>query len=146
VRQYAARMSNRKKAKTGGAKTKATAKPTVAAWITANTTGWKTAVIKRLLAIGRRTLPAATQSIKWAQPVIEQGGPIAFIKVATGHVTFGFWRGAELDDPGGVLDGGDRMKHVKLASADAIDEARLAAWLAQAARLNAERGDQTRRG
>jgi hypothetical protein len=120
-------------------------KPNVATWLAGKADGWRAATVKRLLTIAKRALPDATVSIKWNQPVIEEGGPIAFIKVATAHVTFGFWRGAELTDPDAKLEGGEVMKHVKLASIDAIDEARFKAWLVQAARLNAKHGDPTRR-
>lgn len=114
----------------------------VAAWISSETDGWKATVVKRVLAIAAKVVPDATQSIKWSQPVIERGGPIAFIKPATAHVTFGFWRGAELSDPDGRLEGGDRMKHIKLRSADDVDDRQFSAWLKQAAKLNADKGDR----
>jgi hypothetical protein len=118
----------------------------VSAWVAEETDGWKATVVKRVLAIAAKAVPGATHAIKWSQPVIEQGGPIAFIKPATAHVTFGFWRGAELTDPDGRLEGGDRMKHIKLRSADDVDEKQFTAWLKEAAKLNATKGDPSRRG
>ena len=44
-------------------------------------------------------------------------GPVAFAYVSTftAHVNVGFFRGAELDDPHGLLVGsGRRMRHVKI--------------------------------
>ncbi len=91
--------------------------------------------------------PGVTESIKWGQPVFESNGPMIFLKAATRHVTFGFWRGAELEQQGfAELDGdGTRMRHLKVADLDQLDRA-LATRLIQAAvALNASKGDPTRR-
>ena len=118
----------------------------VADWVKAKAAGWQAQVVTRLLATASRAVPHANQDIKWNQPIVEHGGPIAFIKLASKHVTFGFWRGAQLDDPHRKLEGGTTMKHVKVAAPDDIDEKLLAGWLAQAAALNAQHGGPTRRG
>jgi hypothetical protein len=61
-------------------------------------------------------------------------------------VTFGFWRGAELDDPRGLFEGsGEQMRHVKLTSVDGIDRDALTAFVRQAVELNSSQGDPTRR-
>jgi hypothetical protein len=114
-------------------------------WVTAKTSGWQRDVVARLLAIAKRAAPGATVSIKWGQPVFELNGPFAFIKPAKAHVTFGFWRGAELQDPTGALEGGDRMKHVKINSPEALNEARLLAFVREAVTLNQAAGNPTRR-
>ncbi|MGZ9277123.1 MAG: DUF1801 domain-containing protein [Candidatus Limnocylindrales bacterium] len=91
--------------------------------------------------------PDSRVSIKWSQPVFESNGPFGYIKVFRSSVNIGFWRGAELDDPDGLLSGdGDRMRHLKLTGPDQLDADRLAAWVAQAVALNAANGDPTRRG
>lgn len=118
----------------------------VAAWIEAKASSTQRPTITKLLALVRRLVPAASVSIKWGQPVVEHHGPMVFIKVARAHVTFGFWRGAELSDAAGVLEGGATMKHVKLASADDLDEQVLGALVQEAAALNETQGDPTRRG
>jgi len=114
-------------------------------WVASKATGPRAQIVKRLLVLGKRAAPDATVSIKWNQPVFDDHGPLAFIKVATAHVTFGFWRGAELADPHGVLEGGARMKHVKIATPSAIDEKQLSAFIREAVRLNRAKGDPTRR-
>jgi hypothetical protein len=41
--------------------------------------------------------------------------PFGYVNVFTAHVNVGFFHGAELDDPAGLLEGsGKRMRHVKL--------------------------------
>lgn len=90
--------------------------------------------------------PDAAGSIKWAQPVFDANGPFAYIKAFPRSVNVGFWRGVELDDPDGRLEGdGDRMRHVTLRSVDDVDAGRLAAWTRQAVALNATAGDPTKR-
>jgi hypothetical protein len=114
-------------------------------WVRTKTKGWQAQVVERLLSIARKAAPGATLSIKWAQPVLEQNGPFAFIKVAKAHITFGFWRGAELQDPKGLLEGGEVMKHLKIASADGVDERLIVGLVRQAVALNESKGDPTKR-
>ena len=93
--------------------------------------------------------PAKKSSAKkWGQPVWEGHGPLAWLNTSSGHATFGFWRGAELVDSDGILEGvGARMRHVKLAPGELTPamRARLAALLRQAVDLNVAKGDPTRR-
>lgn len=116
------------------------------AWIAAKTKGWQSDVVRRVVAVVERVAPDATCSIKWSQPVFEDNGPFAFVKPATHHLSVGFWRGAEVADPKGILTRGDRMGHFKLHAADELDEAALAAMVRDAVRLNREKGSPTLRG
>jgi hypothetical protein len=101
--------------------------------------------VNALRALVRSAVPAATESIKWAQPVFEVNGPMIFIKAHSQHVNFGFWRGAQLPDPKGVLQGGgSKMKHVKLARLSDVNTSALTALVKAAAKLNRELGDPTR--
>ena len=55
-------------------------------------------------------------------------GPAAFayVNAFTAHVNVGFFQGAELADPDGLLEGGGRfMRHVKLRPGEPIDESAL---------------------
>ena len=113
-------------------------------WIAKKARGWHADVVRRLVAIGQRAAPSATLAIKWGQPVFADSGPVAFIKVAKAHVTFGFWRGVELGHGAGVLEGGARMKHLKIHASDALDEKLITALLKEAVALNRTRGDPTR--
>jgi hypothetical protein len=52
--------------------------------------------------------------------------PFAYVNVYTSHVNVGFFYGAELADPAGLLEGsGKRMRHVKLKPGAAINNAAL---------------------
>lgn len=70
--------------------------------------------------------------------------PFAYVNVFSAHVNVGFFHGAELADPQGVLVGtGKRMRHVKVRPGVDLDAAALsalidAAYLDIKARLDAE--------
>jgi hypothetical protein len=50
----------------------------------------------------------------------------AYVNAFKAHVNVGFFRGAQLEDPGGLLEGnGKFMRHVKLRPDKQIDEAAL---------------------
>jgi len=93
----------------------------------------------------RTAAPNAHESIKWGQPVYEHKGPFSYIKAHAAQVNFGFWRGAELDDPKHMLQGeGERMRHVKLVETHVIDEDALSGFVRQAVTLNDKKGDPTK--
>ncbi len=105
---------------------------------------WRGQVVEELDALIRQAVPGATGSIKWAQPVYEQDGPFAYVKAFSNAVNLGFWRGVDLDDPGGLLEGaGDRMRHVKIGSPDDVNKAQFTAWVKEAVELNTAKGDPT---
>jgi hypothetical protein len=60
-------------------------------------------------------------------------------------VNVGFWRGAQLDDPDGRLDGGDRMRHMTFREGDAVERELIEGWVRQAIELNERHGNPTRR-
>jgi hypothetical protein len=58
----------------------------------------------------------------------------AYVNVFSAHVNVGFFRGAELPDPRGLLQGtGKRMRHVKLGPGRPIDESALSELIQAAA-------------
>ena len=76
-----------------------------------------------------------------AQPRPSVGGaiacvgdaPFAYVNVFRAHVTIGFYRGASLDDPAGLLGGSARfMRHVKLRPDREVDTAALQALMVAA--------------
>jgi hypothetical protein len=109
-------------------------------------TGWQADTLKIIRALVTRHAPDATLVMKWGQPVWEQNGPFAWLRPAAKHVSFGFWRGAELTDPDGHLEGdGDRMRHLKVTNADELDELDIEGFVKQAIALNDSKGDPTKR-
>jgi hypothetical protein len=107
---------------------------------------WRGEIVSAVREVIRNAAPEARESIKWAQPVWESNGPIAYVKAFPRAVNLGFWRGTDLDDPADLLSGdGDRMRHIKLTAADQLDRETLAGWVRQAVALNAGKGDPTRR-
>jgi hypothetical protein len=54
----------------------------------------------------------------------------AYVNAFTSHVNVGFFRGAELSDPGGLLEGTGRfMRHVKVRPEGPVDAAALEALI-----------------
>ena len=107
---------------------------------------WRADAVASLRGVVDAAAPGAESSIKWAQPVWASNGPFAYVKAFGRSVNFGFWRGAELDDPTGLLEGeGDRMKHLSLREGDAIPADALAGLVRQAVALNLELGNPTQR-
>lgn len=107
--------------------------------------GWQKEAAVQLRGIIRNAAPEARESIKWAQPVYELGGPFCYFKAFKSSLNFGFWRGVDLDDPNGLLEGsGDKMRHVKLTSIEDVNTDAFAAFVRQAIALNQLKGDPTK--
>jgi hypothetical protein len=82
-------------------------------------------------------LPEAQSAIRWGHPTWSLGKrPVCYLKAASAHITFGFWRGASISDSSGRLEsGGVVMAHAKLRTLADVDARRFADWLTQAAAL-----------
>jgi len=117
---------------------------TVDAYI-AQLEGWQAEVVSEVRKIVLAAAPEAEEAIKWAQPVYSVNGPFAYIKAFKSSVNFGFWRGVDIDDPGGLLQGGgEKMRHVKLTNLDDIDQPVYTDFVQQAVSLNLSKGDPTK--
>lgn len=69
----------------------------------------------------------------------------AYVDSYAQHANIGFFFGADLDDPAGLLEGaGKRMRHVKLRPSRMADEAALVRLIADAYRDIRRRLDQAR--
>jgi hypothetical protein len=102
-------------------------------------------IVSSVRQIVREAAPNADEAIKWAQPVYSSNGPFAYIKAFKNSVNFGFWRGVDLKDPKGLLQGsGDKMRHIKLTSTDDIDAGAFSDFINQAVQLNQTKGDPTK--
>ncbi|MFF9358255.1 DUF1801 domain-containing protein [Streptomyces sp. NPDC014741] len=100
-------------------------------------------IVEKLIPLIDAALPDANSAVYHQAPTWSAGeapgkGPVCYVRAYSKYVTFGFWRGQELDDPSGRLQPGARiMGQVKLASVDEIDEKLFADWLKQAGELEA---------
>lgn len=99
---------------------------------------WLARQVPALGAIARRWFASMRQCGTDVREVMHDGCPTAcagdaafgYVAVFTAHANVGFFRGAELADPTGLLQGtGKRMRHVKLKPGVAIDAAALVALI-----------------
>jgi len=93
-------------------------------------------VIRALRRFVKRVAPKLEESVKWGNGCWLKGkAPVSYVYSAPDHVQFGFFHGAALDDPRGLLEGsGEYVRHVKVRATRDIDEAAFGALLRQAAR------------
>lgn len=65
----------------------------------------------------------------WPTACVEDAA-FAYASVHAAHVNIGFYRGADLPDPAGLLRGsGKRVRHVKLPAGEEVDEKALEALI-----------------
>jgi hypothetical protein len=103
--------------------------------------GWRAEVVAKLREIVAEAAPEAQEAIKWGRPVYSLGGPLCYIMAHEANVNLGFWQGAELEDPEGLLQGtGKKMRHIKLKGMEAVDSQQLSALVRQAVALNRKKG------
>ncbi len=70
----------------------------------------------------------------WPTACVEDAA-FAYVSAHAAHVNVGFYQGAALPDPAGLLEGtGKRMRHVKVRWGKPVDEAALKALIAAAYR------------
>jgi hypothetical protein len=106
---------------------------------------WQADIVTNLRELVVEAAPEAEEAFKWSQPVFESHGPFTYIKVFKDHINFGFWRGADLKDPEGLLEGsGKKMRHVPLKSLEDIERERFQAFVREAVELNRVKGDPTK--
>ena len=97
---------------------------------------WKSDVGHRLDALIERTVPGVRKAVKWNSPLygVEGQGWFLGVHCFTKYVKLTFFNGASLEPepPVGSKDPNTRYFHIH--EDEAFDEARLAHWIAQAAR------------
>jgi hypothetical protein len=84
-----------------------------------------------------RAAPGLSETIKWGYPCYTGSGNVCSITPYRDHVNLAFFRGAELEDPGGLLEGtGKGMRHVEARSVGGIRRRPLTALVRAAAALD----------
>ena len=145
AKRTAARRVPVRKAASKSVKAGSGAGKTVEAYV-AGLQGWQSDAAQRLRGVVRSAAPSLKESMKWGQPVYEDNGPVCYFRSNSDHLTFGFWRGTELHDPERRLEGeGDRMKHLKIHSADQVTGESLADFVRQGVDLNRRYGSPTKK-
>lgn len=93
-------------------------------------------VIRALRKFVKRVAPLLQESVKWGNCCWLKGdAPVAYVHCKPDHVQFGFFRGAALKDPLGLLNGqGEYVRHIKVMKRADIDERAYSVLLKQAAR------------
>ncbi len=94
------------------------------------------AVIRALRKFVKGVAPKLEESVKWGNGCWVNGkAPVSYVYSAPGYVQLGFFHGAALDDPKGLLEGkGAYVRHIKVRTVEDIDAAAFGALLRQAAR------------
>ena len=93
----------------------------------------KRALVEALRKFVRREAPQLTEQIKWGNLCWIGKGNVCWIIVYKDHVDFGFFNGAKLKDPEGLLEGtGKGLRHVKVRESKDIRPKEFAALLKQA--------------
>ena len=82
----------------------------------------------------KREAPRLEESVKWGNGCwLKDGTPVAYVYSAPDHVQFGFFAGASLEDPKGLLRGkGAYVRHVRLTKSADIEPGAFRALLRQA--------------
>ncbi|MFE0149673.1 DUF1801 domain-containing protein [Nonomuraea sp. NPDC059007] len=99
-------------------------------------------IAEKLQALIDAAMPQAG-AVWHGHPVWSLGGapgktPVAFFKAYKNYVTFGLWRGQEIEDPSGRLTAANRqMAVVKLQGVEEIDDELFASWIEAARALEA---------
>ncbi len=77
------------------------------------------------------------EAVKWGFPHYSQNGGVCAIIPYKDHVNLEFYRGTELDDPDGLLEGtGKKLRHVKIRKLDDVKTDVLRDLLLEAVVLN----------
>lgn len=97
----------------------------------------KQEIVREVRNVIRDAIPDAKEAIKWGALTFEKEKIICAIMVHKEWVNLQLWRGAELKDKDGLLQGTTKaMRHVSFASLSDIKRGPLRALLKQAAKLD----------
>lgn len=96
-------------------------------------------VLRLVRKLIKDTLPRVEEELKRGQPCYRTGREkVACLLVIEDHVNLGFVRGAELEDPKGLLEGaGNGVRHVRIRIPSDIKRREIATVLKHAAELAA---------
>lgn len=98
----------------------------------------KRSLVEPLREFVKKHAPALKEAIKWGNITWTGADNVCWIIVSSDHVDFGFFKGAKLKDPEGMLEGtGKGLRHVKVYTRADIRDREFAALLKQAVAMDA---------
>ena len=94
-------------------------------------------IAQALRALILQAAPGIAESIKWNTPNYAMGGNVCYLAANKGHVNLGFFNGAGLANPDGLIEGtGEKMRHIKVRKPEDIRPEVFAGLVQEAVRLN----------
>lgn len=127
------------------ARTDPSSEVSVDGWAAKKLDAAQRSVLEAIRGVVRRVAPGAVERVKWSRPVWEQGGPFAYFMPGARQITFGFWRGSELPDPRGLLQGaGEKMRHMKLKLGEQLPLEAIERFVREAVKRNEKAGKKAR--
>jgi hypothetical protein len=103
--------------------------------------GWKQAVGRRLDEVVERALPGVQKAVRWNSPFYgTEHGWFMGVHCITRYVKVAFFCGTSLDPQPPVASKNPGTRYVHLHEGEAWDEAQMARWVKQAARLPGWKG------
>jgi len=105
----------------------------------AGLSGFARPMIERLRKIIRKTAPRLEECIRWSSPNYKGRELVCAFGAFKNHVALVFWRGAELNDPDGLLihgQGRSAMRSAKFHAPDQINEKMIREWVVEAVALD----------
>src|SRR5712692_2937015 len=93
-------------------------------------------IAEQLRSIVKKTTPKLVEEMKWGFPSYSGTENVCSIMVTRAWVDLSFFRGVDLDDPKGLLEGsGKIMRHIKIHKLEDIDVSSIAGLVRQASEL-----------
>lgn len=94
-------------------------------------------IVKALRKMILETAPELKETLKWGTPAYVLRGNVVYIAPYAAHVNLGFYRGAEIEDSKGLLEGtGKGLRHVKVRSPKEAQSSNLKALVRKAVALD----------
>ncbi len=112
----------------------------VQAWIAA-APGWNSAAAARLDRLITQTVPGVNKAVKWNSPLygVDEGTWFLSLHVFARYIKVAFLNGGALEPQPPVASKHPAVRYFHIHEDDAVDEARLADWIRQAAALPGEK-------
>lgn len=94
-------------------------------------------ITKSLRAIVFKASPEIIEEVKWSKPSYAQNGLVCYLATAKKYVNLGFYKGSDLSDKEGVLQGtGKQMRHVQVKKIEDIKPDLFISMIQEAIEIN----------